>query len=96
MESTLMKIEWTSSALQNLQEIYSEAAILNTPAAETVLNSILDEVDGLASAPLIGREGRVEDTRELLVSTTPLVVVYRISHNVIQILAVLQGAAIAL
>jgi toxin ParE1/3/4 len=96
MEQALMTIEWASSAVENLQEIYSETSILNSSAAESVLKKLLDEVDDLASSPMIGREGRVEDTRELPVSAMPLVISFRVSGNVTQILAILQGAAISI
>jgi plasmid stabilization system protein ParE len=89
-----MTTEWASSALQSLQEIYSEAALLSSSAALAVLHRLLDQVDGLSSSPLSGAEGRLENTRELPVSTTPLVISYRISGDVIQVLAILQGAAI--
>jgi plasmid stabilization system protein ParE len=90
-----MTIEWASSALQSLQDIYSEAAVLSFPAAQAVLHRLLDEVDGLSSSPLRGAGGRLENTRELPVPTTPLVISYRISGAAIQVLAILQGAAIA-
>jgi toxin ParE1/3/4 len=89
-----MTIEWTSSALDNLREIYSEAAVLSSPAAETVLRKLLVELDKLASLPFAGRVGRLEDTRELAISGIPLIVSYRVSNNSVQVLAVLQGASI--
>jgi toxin ParE1/3/4 len=89
-----MTIEWTSSALDNLREIYTEAAVLSAPAAETVLRKLLLELDKLASLPLSGRVGRLENTRELPLSGIPLTISYRVSSNSVQILAVLQGASI--
>ena len=90
-----MTIEWAFSAIQSLQDIYSETAALSSSAAEAVLHRLMDEVDGLSSSPLRGAEGRLENTRELPLSTTPLVISYRISGDAIQVLAILQGAAIA-
>jgi toxin ParE1/3/4 len=89
-----MTIEWTSTALDNLRSIHSETAALSVSAATAVLKKMLDETDGLAFSPRSGREGRVEGTRELPIAGTPLVLAYRISGEVIQILAVLQGAAV--
>jgi plasmid stabilization system protein ParE len=89
-----MTIEWASSALENLRDVHSDTAAISPVAAEAILDKLLDEIDRLSSFPLMGREGRVEDTRELSLLDMPLVVSYRISDEAIQILAILQGAAI--
>jgi toxin ParE1/3/4 len=89
-----MMIEWTLSALDNLREIYSEAAVLSLPAAETALRKLLAELDKLGSLPLAGRAGRLENTRELAISGIPLIISYRVLSNSVQVLAVLQGASI--
>jgi plasmid stabilization system protein ParE len=89
-----MTIEWTSTALENLKAIHSETAALSVSAATAILTAVLGEIDGLAVSPRKGREGRVMGTRELPMAEMPLVVAYRISGEVIQILAVLQGAAV--
>lgn len=49
-------------------------------------------VKALAQFPEIGRPGRVEATRELVVKRTPYIVAYRIEGNSVQILRVLRGA----
>ena len=67
-----MTIEWTPSALENLRDIHSDTAAISSPAAEAILGKVLDEIDRLSSTPLIGREGRVEDTRELPLLDMPL------------------------
>jgi toxin ParE1/3/4 len=90
-----MTIEWTSSALENLKAIHFETAALSVSAATAVLSRMLDKIEGLAVSPRSGREGRITGTRELPIAETPLVVPYRISGDVIQILAVLQGAAVS-
>lgn len=40
----------------------------------------------------MGRAGRVSGTRELVVSGTPYIVVYKAHRNVLRILRVLHGA----
>jgi toxin ParE1/3/4 len=40
----------------------------------------------------MGRSGRVADTRELVISRTPFIVVYRVTPTRIEILRVLHGA----
>lgn len=48
-------------------------------AAAKLGKRILDAVEGLLLHPNLGRAGRVPGIRELVVSGTPLVVVYRVS-----------------
>jgi plasmid stabilization system protein ParE len=42
--------------------------------------------------PYIGRSGRIDGTRELVVSGTPYVVAYTVSGEKVTVLAVLHGA----
>jgi toxin ParE1/3/4 len=46
----------------------------------------------LAKQPEIGRPGRVNGIRELVVADTPFIVPYRLVGSEIQILRVLHGA----
>jgi toxin ParE1/3/4 len=43
-------------------------------------------------SPGLGRPGRVEGTRELVVANTPYLVSYRVRNNVVEILRVFHGA----
>ena len=64
----------------------------NQTAAYAVHEGILRQVGGLAEHPRIGRPGRVEGTRELVVSGTPYIVAYRVAGEDVTILRVLHGA----
>jgi toxin ParE1/3/4 len=46
----------------------------------------------LATQPKMGRIGRVKGTRELVISRTPFIAVYRIAGQRIEILRFLHGA----
>ena len=61
-------------------------------AAYAVHDAILRQVGRLAEHPRIGRPGRVEGTRELVVSGTPYIVAYRVAGEDVTILRVLHGA----
>ena len=61
-------------------------------AAYAVHEAILRQVGRLAEHPRIGRPGRVEGTRELVVSGTPYIVAYRVAGQDVTILRVLHGA----
>ena len=56
---------------------------------ESKLKSRLDK---LADFPNMGKVGRVEGTRELIISSTPYLVAYRVKKQTIEILAVIHGA----
>jgi len=64
----------------------------NQTAAYAVHEAILRQVGRLAEHPQIGRPGRVEGTRELVVSGMPYIVAYRVTDQDVTILRVLHGA----
>lgn len=46
----------------------------------------------LVTIPAMGRPGRVDGTRELVVPRTPYILVYRIQAGTIRVIRVLRGA----
>jgi toxin ParE1/3/4 len=46
----------------------------------------------LVAIPAMGRPGRVDGTRELVVPRTPYILVYRIQAGTIRVIRVLRGA----
>lgn len=87
-----MRLRWTAPALRDLESIGDYISRDNPAAAERIALRILDQADGLALHPQIGRTGRVPGTRELVVSQTPFIVPYRVADGDIEILAVFHGA----
>lgn len=87
-----MKIFWTRLAIGDLNETYDYISQENPSAAEGVLERIRKSAAMLLRHPGLGRNGRVEDTRELVVSSTPFVIAYRINRQRIEILAVIHAA----
>jgi toxin ParE1/3/4 len=53
---------------------------------------IAEQIDILQQHPQIGRPGRKQGTRELVISRTPFIVVYRIKAKRIELLRVLHGS----
>ena len=86
-----MKIRWTKSAVRQLTAAYDYVAAENREAADHVLGRIMDAVRQLAVSPQCGREGRIRNTRELVVVDTPYLVAYRVKSEAIHILAILHG-----
>ena len=50
------------------------------------------QVEHLLLMPAMGRPGRIEGPRELIIDRTPYIVAYLISGNTIRILRLLHGA----
>ncbi len=61
-------------------------------AAARVLRIIIQKTNRLIDHPKLGRRGRVVGTRELVITETPYISVYRVEGEMIDILRVLHGA----
>ena len=85
-------LNWTPSALEDLDAAAVYIARDNPQAAVSMAGHVLESVEYLASYPNLGRAGRVRGTRELVVSGTPFVVVYRVRLDIVQVLRVLHHA----
>ena len=55
-------------------------------------DAITHSISRLVTFPEMGRRGRVPGTRELVITSQPYIVAYRIRGQTIDILAVLHGA----
>jgi len=87
-----LTLQWTPSATAHLRAAYEYIAQDNGAAAESLVKRILSAVEILGQYPEIGRLGRVNATRELVIAGTPFVVVYRIRRGEVDILAVFHAA----
>jgi toxin ParE1/3/4 len=85
-----MRLRWTRLALAQLREIAEYIERESPRAARHVVKTIRDQVMTLIAYPAIGRTGRVEGTRELLIPRLPYIAVYRIVGETIEILAVIH------
>jgi toxin ParE1/3/4 len=87
-----MAIVWTISARRDVNAIWDFIEARNPDAAELVSSEILRTVEGLLQFPKRGKPGRVKETRELVISGLPYVVVYLLVDENVVILRVLHGA----
>ena len=87
-----MEIIWRGVALNGLERARAYIERDNPAAAQRVYARILAAVRSLAEMPNMGRPGRVEDTRELVVSGTPYIVAYTVIRSQVVIVAVQHGA----
>jgi toxin ParE1/3/4 len=88
-----MRVEWSTGAVLDLKAIseYIEQD-RNLEIANRITRTVYDAVQSLRTMPHRGREGRVKDTRELLVPRLPYIVVYRLLEERILILNIVHGA----
>ncbi|MGO4436496.1 type II toxin-antitoxin system RelE/ParE family toxin [Rhizobium sp. RAF56] len=86
-----MELVWRETALRDLERVIAFIADRNAIAARDQLARIEDQVQRLIAHPHSGRIGRVEGTRELVVSHTPFVVIYLLT-DAVELVRVLHGA----
>ncbi|MBT7956613.1 MAG: type II toxin-antitoxin system RelE/ParE family toxin [Rhodospirillaceae bacterium] len=87
-----MKIEWARQAVDDLGNIRAYIAESDPGSAQTIANKILSSVTMLNETPHRGRPGRVPGTRELILPGTPYIIIYRVSSDTLQIIAVLHSS----
>lgn len=88
-----MQIEWLDQALDDFDEAIARIDELNPQAARKFAKIIHLHIQQLHQMPLIGRRGRVEDTRELVIPGTHFIIPYRFDgHHLIELLAVMHDA----
>ena len=89
-----MKIRWLAKAIQNLEGEAEHIAKDNPSAAQALVKRIHEAVNRLQIHPAIGRPGRIEGTRELVIPGTPYIIPYRVNIrlNQIEVLRVFHGS----
>jgi toxin ParE1/3/4 len=85
-----MRLEWTLKALGDLREAGNTISEDNPQAAEKMALRVQEAVEYLLGHPNIGRPGRLPNTRELVISGTPFIVVYWVRGMAVQILRILH------
>ena len=85
------ELEWSALARVDLLEIVDYISDDNPDAAQRVRDDIETNVEKLLNFPKIGRSGRIEETRELVVRAN-YIIVYQEDAFAIQILRVLHAA----
>ena len=87
-----MRVRWTAPAADDLYNIVRHIQRDNPEAAVDVAGTLYDSCGGLGKFPYLGRKGRIEGTRELVLAGLPYVVVYRIRDQVVEVMRIYHGA----
>lgn len=89
-----MRIRLTVQAKTDLDDIFDAILRQNPTAAVRVSQALREKIGQLADFPSLGRAGRVEGTRELVIAGTPYIAAYQVDTRIdaVIILAVLHAA----
>jgi toxin ParE1/3/4 len=87
-----MNLTWRLRAREDLETAQRYIARHDPGAAARIGQRILAAAATLATAPQIGRPGRVDETRELVVSGTQYILAYAVIAGEIVILDVVHDA----
>ena len=88
-----MRVEGSANAVADLQQLSSyieEVTSLRT--ANRFTRTIYEAAQSLKNLPNRGRPGRIQDTRELVVSNLPYIVMYQVLSDRVLILNIVHGA----
>ena len=86
-----MRVLRTESAEADLDAIADYYGQLNVQATLHILDRIAQVEAVLSEYPYIGRTGRVNNTREIVVTGTPFILVYALDPHDLIVLRVLHG-----
>lgn len=88
-----MKTVWTRPTTRHLREAYEYwRKEKSEEAADLMLDRIFSAVELLEHHPDMGRPGRIDSTRELVLRPLPFLLAYRVRRNKIDIIALLHGS----
>ena len=85
-----MKIVWTPRAQRNLRDAARYLTQFNPHAALAMVRTIRAAPRQLLHHPASGRPGRLEGTREFVITGTSYILPYRVHRDAIEILAVIH------
>ena len=89
---TQLRLLYPRRYARRLEEIYEHIAADYPAAAARMIERIREAVERLAKFPAIGRPGRVDGTRELVVTGTAYIVPYRVRGGAVQIITILHSS----
>ena len=86
-----MILFWSRLALDDRDLIFDYIEAHNPEAAETLDQRIVIAINRLNEFPESGRPGRINGTRELVISGTPYIAAYTLTPKGIRILRILHA-----
>jgi toxin ParE1/3/4 len=87
-----MQLRWTEEATADLEGI-ADYVLAHTPERATrLLRALYEAPRQLLTFPSLGRPGRKDGTRELVMSPLPWIIVYAVRGGLIYVVRILHGA----
>ena len=83
-----MKLLWAEEAMQDIADIDHYLTGLFPKKRQSTLQYISDQADRLLEMPHLGRIGKVQGTRELVLGSLPYILVYKVEEYLLHILHV--------
>ncbi len=87
-----MRLRWTVSAADDLENIKNYLQQSYPEFAEPTVRTIYQRIRSLKTSPNLGRPGHRNGTRELALTPLPYVVVYQVKADTVEILHIYHGA----
>jgi toxin ParE1/3/4 len=85
-----MQVKWLKWALRNLEQARNYVFQDNPTAAQELIIKIQNAANQLQKYPFMGKNGRVEGTRELIISNSPYILIYRVKEESVEVLRILH------
>ena len=85
-----MQVKLLRRALRNLEQAHSYILQDNPTAAQELIVKTQNAANQLEKYPFMGKSGRVEGTRELIISNSPYILIYRVKEESVEILRILH------
>ncbi|PRH88901.1 type II toxin-antitoxin system mRNA interferase toxin, RelE/StbE family [Labrys okinawensis] len=85
-----MQVRWTTPALSDIEHIHAWHKPHSEHDAAKLVSRLRERAESLAALPKQGRPGRVAGTRELTVSGTSYLILYRLRGDYVDLLRVLH------
>jgi toxin ParE1/3/4 len=87
-----MQLRWTMAAADDLEGIAEYLYEKSPQNAAQLIRKIYESPSNLRNYPNLGRTGKKDGTRELVLAPLPYIVVYQNVDDMIYILRILHGA----
>jgi toxin ParE1/3/4 len=87
-----VEIVWSPLALSRLKQIRTYVAEDKPEAAERLATRIVAVVEALRTHPHLGRTGAEPGIRELVIGSTPYIVLYRVQGERVTVSTIWHGA----
>ena len=87
-----MRLSWTPTAAEDLEHIKDYITEHHPQFAQSTIIELYESIRALKTSPRLGRVGREEGTRELVLTRLPYIVAYRIREQAVEVLHIFHGA----